>query len=289
MGQLEEALAEFELSLNPGKTLVIPLPARLEAEGLAELHTWNFGAHPQRQTRDVLAYFDRLTDLRSDDPETSTSSYGIARLQGVQWHPDVWLVVQNCVAAFIVNEPSVLESTGKLLAAGAAQSLPVDVSTLQTVLNSVIGKCAPLRRDSEVAWATWLAIEHGVTLDQQSCKLLGGYDDSFVALLAILADKRGLCRSQLDYSAWRGFMVRDQLMGPHWLLSYEARQQNWLGPRGGGDHRDRDPFFSEVKGAGVSFLNFSAKTQPTYPAQPGTIPRTVAGISVVGAGYGQVP
>ena len=286
LGQLEEALAEFELSLNPRKTLVVPLPARLESEGLAELRMWNFGADPQRQTRDVLAYFDRLTDLRSDDPETSTSSYGIARLQGVPWHPDVWLVVQSCVAAFILNEPSVLESTGKLLATGAAQSLPVDVSTLETVLNSVIGKCAPLRRDSEMAWATWLAIEHGVTLDQQACKLLSGYDDSFVALLAILAEQRGYCKNQLDHSAWHVFMVEDELKGPHWLLSYEARQQSWLGSRGGGDHRDADPFFRDVKSAGVSFLNFSAKTQPSYAVQPGTTSPAGSGSSTVGAGYG---
>ena len=228
------------------------------------------------------------TKLRtpSDDPETSTSSYGIARLQGVPWHPDVWLVVQSCVAAFILNEPSVLESTGKLLARGAAQSLPVDVSTLETVLNSVIGKCAPLRRDSEMAWATWLAIEHGVTLDQQACKLLSGYDDSFVALLAILAEQRGYCKSQLDHSAWHVFMVEDELKGPHWLLSYEARQQSWLGSRGGGDHRDADPFFRDVKSAGVSFLNFSAKTQPSYAVQPGTTSPAGSGSSTVGAGYG---
>ena len=188
---LEQALSEFELSLNPSKTLVSPLPARLEVEGIAELRMWSFADHPRKQTRDVLAYFDRLTELRSDDPATSISSYGIARLQGVEWHPDVWKIVQNCVATFVLNEPSVLESTGKLLAAGTAHGLPVDASTLQTTLNSVIGKCAPLRCDSEVAWATWLAIEHGVVLDQRACNLLGGYNDSFVALLAILAGKRG--------------------------------------------------------------------------------------------------
>ena len=283
---LEQALSEFELSLNPSKTLVSPLPARLEVEGIAELRMWSFADHPRKQTRDVLAYFDRLTELRSDDPATSMSSYGIARLQGVEWHPDVWKIVQNCVATFVLNEPSVLESTGKLLAAGTAHGLPVDASTLQTTLNSVIGKCAPLRCDSEVAWATWLAIEHGVVLDQRACNLLGGYNDSFVALLAILAEKRGRCSSRLDDSSWRQLMVGNELQGPHWLVSYEARQQSWLPSKGGGDHRDGDPFFSGVKSAGVSFLNLSARTQPTYQLQPRTTRPSGTGGAAVGAGYG---
>lgn len=269
---LEEALDIYELSLNPRKVEVIELPDRLEPDGIGELRRWAFSKNPRRQASDATEYFDRLSELRTDDPETSASSFGIARLQGVDFHPVVWKDVQARASAFAVNEPSVLGSLGKLLAAGTARGLAVDSVSLSTMVNEILIRSAPLHRDSEVAWALWFAVEHGLPIATDTCEHLRDIRDSFGVLLALLAEQEGLLECDLEKDAWKETMATDELNGGRWLLSYEAREQGWLQSAGGGDHRLSDPLFSQLAREGVSFLDFSAQTQPSFQVPPSPVP-----------------
>jgi hypothetical protein len=122
-----------------------------------------------------------------------------------------------------------------------------------------------------VVWALWLAVEHGVPLDRETCRILGQVRESFGVLLVLLASRRRLLASQPSRTEWRAAMSTAELSGPRWLLSYEARHQRWMQSTGGGDHRSSDPFFSQLAAAGVSFMDLNARTRPTFRvrARPG--------------------
>lgn len=48
-------------------------------------------------------------------------------------------------------------------------------------------------------------------------------------------------------------MTTEELRGPRWLLSYEARIKGWLPSKNTADHAADDAFFSKLKDASVSF------------------------------------
>lgn len=280
---LEEALEDLELSLNPRKVDVDALPDGLEASGVDELRRWSFSSHTTRQGTDASAYFDRLAELRTDDPESSATAFGISRLQGVAWHRDVWPRVEMRAATLVLNEPSAIQSFAKLLASARDRGLPIDSQVLGSALNAILERSAPLGRDSEVAWALWLAIEYAVPLESSACKALGHVHDSFGVLLALLAGRRGILGAPPKRDEWRTAMATPELEGERWLLSYEARERGWMRSMGGGDHRSTDPFFSELARAGVSFMNLGAQTEPTFEIAPPSRPGE-AGVGSVGYG-----
>jgi hypothetical protein len=264
---LEEALSTYELSLNPKKTSIQPLPDRLEAEGIAELRRWTFSSHPRGQTKDTIDYFDRLSDLRTEDPETSASAYGLTRLRGVNWTTDAWSVAQARAASFAINEPSVLRAYAGLLKSGRTRGLSIDNAVLGTVINQVIQKAAPLGRDSEVAWALWLAIEHKVRVTPSACSVIEKLRESCSVLLALMADELNLLKVSPDRSKWKDILTPDSLQGRFWLLSYEATHQGWLPTTGNTDHRLEDAFFTDLVDHNISFLNLNASTPtPSYTA-----------------------
>jgi len=54
LGALQEALADFELSVNPRKTLICDLPDLIESSGVNELRRWEFGRGVKHRERTLL-------------------------------------------------------------------------------------------------------------------------------------------------------------------------------------------------------------------------------------------
>ena len=77
-------------------------------------------------------------------------------------------------------------------------------------------------------------------------------------------------------------MTEDELVGNHWLLSYEARLKGWLPSRNTANHVLLNPFFADLFNGGVSFYDTNALTLSFQPHQ--LIP-TIAG----GGGPSPVP
>jgi hypothetical protein len=90
------------------------------------------------------------------------------------------------------------------------------------------------------------------------CKI----EDSVVSLLALDAWKKGHIRSTVVANSLQNFMTEAELMGAHWLLSYEASVKGWLPSIGGQDHIAANPCFNYLRAQGVSFYNAAAATPP---------------------------
>jgi len=80
-------------------------------------------------------------------------------------------------------------------------------------------------------------------------------EDSVVAVLALDARDRGQIQEGLDTSKWEEFLVKDELYGEQWLLSYEAIQKGYLSVTE--DYITTDSWFGQLKDAGVSFYDNS--------------------------------
>jgi hypothetical protein len=150
-------------------------------------------------------------------------------------------------------EPTSLQQIAAAFARAHAQDCAVNVDELARAIGFVIAQHAPQGHGSEVAWALWMALSFSCTITEtRSIQALGRMKDSAVALLALDAYDRDLLPG-LDLSHWSSLMTPNELYGPHWLLSYEARMRNWLGTLGGGDHVTADPAFNFLQQHNVRF------------------------------------
>src|SRR5260370_12821769 len=78
---LEDALAEFELELNPHKTSIDQLPQELDNPGIQELRTFAIRDHPVGQQSDLLHLFSRAFDLQRSHPDKNILRYAVASLR----------------------------------------------------------------------------------------------------------------------------------------------------------------------------------------------------------------
>ena len=78
---LEDALADFELELNPHKTSIDQLPQQLDNPGIQELRRFNVRDHPVGQQSDLLHLFSRAFDLQRLFPDKNILRYAVASLR----------------------------------------------------------------------------------------------------------------------------------------------------------------------------------------------------------------
>ena len=125
-----------------------------------------------------------------------------------------------------------------------------------TLSNFQILRYAPLGYSSEVAWAIWSAIVFNLPISKLAAESISQMSDSVVALLALDARRRGQINQGLDTSKWEEFLLKEELYGEQWLLSYEANRQGYLS--GTEDYVASDSWFSQLKNAGVTFYDINA-------------------------------
>ena len=131
----------------------------------------------------------------------------------------------------------------------------LDMYALEAAFNSQIEFHARRAHASEVAWAIYAVMILGLCVSDGAAEAASEVDSSFVALLLLDAEERGIAKKGLVPSRWQSVMTKDELCGEHWLLSYEANMKGWLPTSGQGDHVNQHPLFRELKSRQVEFYD----------------------------------
>lgn len=77
-------------------------------------------------------------------------------------------------------------------------------------------------------------------------------------MLALHAERLGLCQRPLNPAQWLPLMTPDELYGEAWLLAYEALVRNWLPSATGNNYVSVDAAFGSLESLGVRFYIESA-------------------------------
>jgi Reverse transcriptase (RNA-dependent DNA polymerase) len=277
---LESCLSDFELALNPKKTMVVELPLPLEATWAAE--GLNMRSTRSGQATDITRYFSRAYSMHSQYPNDAVLQFAIAKFRSVTIDPANWELFQRllllCVAPEPASFPYALEQIIIRVNAGAT---PV-IAELESIANGLIISHAKLRHSSEVANALWgcLALSLRVSADAVDC--VSSCDDSVVALLALDCEQHGLMSKSLDKTHWASLMTVDSLYDENWLLAYEANVKGWLPSASGTDHVATDPNFGFLKAGGVQFYDSGLGA----PAGTGTVPLPTLQVIATAPGSG---
>jgi hypothetical protein len=267
----------FELGLNPRKTKIVDLPHPIQETWSGELRKFSFRSSIGGQRHDLVHYFSRAFELAEQYPEETVLKYAIGRMRGVNVLPANWGVYQSLLFQCGSAEPGTLPLMFEELVRYTQLGHALALVTLGDLLNHQIVEQARVGHASEVAWALWGAVAFGVSLEKAAADAVVQMEDSFVALLALDAEHRGLIPSHLNPTAWATWMTADDLYGDQWLLAYEANVKGWLPAVGGVDHVASDPAFGYLKTHAVSFYD-PALAAPVMPSA--TRPRFSGGTGV---------
>lgn len=265
---IESALSQYELGLNPSKTMIRKLPIALEDHWSRELRIFVIRGNQKAQLGDVISYFSRAFELAEEYPGKPVLKYAINRLRSIiinkEVKQSVWPMLQDLMLECIINEPGTINYVLNLFVKCFNNDYKIDTNQLEGVLNSQIINHAPLGHGSEVAWSLWGSILFDLQLYPKTAQIISEIEDSVVALLALDAESQGLFQEPLERGVWSQYMNQQGLYGEQWLLSYEANIKKWI-PANGRDHVNADSRFNYLKKNGIQFYDASvAAKKITY-------------------------
>lgn len=267
---LEEALADFELAINPTKTQILELPQPFLDGWTHELATFPIRDVTSSQIlTDLIALFSRAAAMAS--ARAGPLKYALVRSRDIEiTDSEIWSPFQNLVWSAVSAEPTTMAAALDLLAEKSAQvDSPADKDSAAEVIEGLLLAHSPVRNASEVAWGLWAAIALDVAMSADAARAISTMEDDFVALLALDADSRGLFPSgQLDSSGWETLTDYDAVLdGHHWLLAYEGAVRKWL--EAPATRIAQSKFFRELRRRRVRFYDVNPKRNPfTGPSGP---------------------
>jgi len=254
--ELENALGEFELALNPLKTTTAALPQPLDRDWVISIRGYEIDdGEVDRKT--LVKYFNHVFDLARNRPFDAVIAYAVGRLRTVEVAEDVWPDFQNLLFQCAMADPASLPTVvGQLYRHAKFGVSP----RLRDVVNELVAYHAPLGHASETLWAIWAAIWFKCDLSATAAEAILKIDDPLVWVAALDCRSRGLI-SFPDLSVLDSRVDSSELLDRNWILAYEAPLRGWYGDKTG-IYRDRD--FGPLATADVSFYDPNPKTPVAF-------------------------
>ena len=274
---LQEALATFELALNPHKLEIATLPQSLEPEWKSALRVVPY--RPGRETTeraDITLLFDTAFRAAAQNKSESVLAYALGRFISQDHeerrrvrHPANWPRFQRLALQAALAEPGVLPKVAHLLYWERTRGRPIEKTLVSQAVNALAVDAASKGHASEVAWAIWAAIALGLRIQAPAARVISRMSDDIVALTALHGRVVGAMGPGLDVSHWASWMTDTELRGEHWLTAYEAFEHGWLPSATGSDYIAADPVAAFMRSAGVRFYDEAATLPAARKAVPG--------------------
>lgn len=110
LAALQETLLEYELRLNPRKTIVERTPMGFEPEWIHELRDFEFSTNPRGQATDLVRYFDYVTAYFHAAPREHVVKYALARIRALPVLVPNWDLYQSLLVQAVTAEPGAISA-----------------------------------------------------------------------------------------------------------------------------------------------------------------------------------
>ncbi|MBM7332690.1 RNA-directed DNA polymerase [Alloalcanivorax marinus] len=258
LAKLQEALEQYELTLNSSKTKIIELPCPLDPIWLHELKNYHFRNGRTKQRNDLLHYFDLVMDYLGKFPDDPIVKYAILKSSSRLTYTSNWPAYQSIILQWSIAEPGILPIALDFIKFYESNGYLINKSELQDTLEFLIAEHAPMGHTSEVCYAIFGMMLFGLTFSDSTVKVLSEIENPFIALLTLDAQQRKLISSAHTFTLWRSLMTPSELTTSNWLLAYEALVKGWLPSSTGKDYVSSDPGFKYLKAKNVFFYDESS-------------------------------
>lgn len=264
---LQAGLMEFELSLNPSKTSILPLPQPIEDPWIAELNTIDIDSRKGSFKKDIIRYCDTAFRLAGANPHEGILKYAAGRIAKIVAPSDAEDLIAHLLSQFASTEPGCLGMALRPILKRSGGS-PEQVQEETNLLAFIVREHAPQRNSSEVAWALWAALVLRRSLPSDIASLVVGMNESVCSLLLLHARRLKLIANQEAFSVLRKQLRTETLYGPRWLLLYESAKKGWFRFDKNAHPVTSDPNFKRLWKKNVSFYD-ETKIELPPPRQPG--------------------
>ena len=187
--------------------------------------------------------------------------YGVSRLHSILVHADNFQFIEDLLAQCAMTEPSCLKHVWSLLNKFRSEGYSPKKTLWNQVLNTVVVQQTPLNHSSVSSWAIWIMKELQIKMSIAAQKEVNKSTDCTTGLMGLWLGEKGLADINRLTDLKFQFSSYNNLMGPNWLLCYEANRQGWFG-NAGAARIQNEPAFAMLASKDVSFLNRSAVTLP---------------------------
>jgi hypothetical protein len=275
IGSLQELLSDFELELNPKKTVVRELPVPFDYPWASELRTLPLRSHPNGQATDLIRIFDKAFEYTLQYPDQPVLRYVLGRLKRFRAHQRNWQLYQDLLLQCMTVESGTIFAGLSHILDHFHGGFRVRRDVIEPALNRLIVRHCTFGHGNEIAWALWGLMTLRFQIASATVSMLGKITDPTVVLLTLHASRLHLCQGPLDLTLWTSLMTPDQLYGEHWLLAYEALVRGWLPSANGRDYVKADPLFKNLASLGIKFYKERAvrRVRPTgIPPSVGLAP-----------------
>jgi len=253
---LQEVLSQFELELNTSKTEIIKLPLEIDPLWLHELQKFDISmATARAQRRTLLSFFDMTMDHLSREPYEPILKYAVIRTSSHIVQSNNYALYQRILLQWAIAEPSTLPVVIDFIAFYRNAGIQVDIDEIKQTLEFIIVENSRQSHTSEICWAIWGMMLLNIEFAPEVTDTIKSIENSFVALLTLDAQRRGLISIEETFELWGSLMTPQELKGSNWLLAYEALKKGWLEPVGGQNYLNESTGFSFLLEKNVSFYD----------------------------------
>ena len=255
----ERLLMDYEMSLNPAKTLISEGIRLHDNAWLIQMRQARYrDDSPTHLAGDVIDLFTMAFETASRDASTGAISYAIKRCNPFPGG-SAWPTYQQLLLTSATLEPSCLPHVRDVLLFAEEVGLPLDRAGIAESMNQVCVTHAPQDHGSEVAWALSILRELALPVDSTTARRVVEMSDNFSLLLLLDAwTKSKRMRRSVDLNpVVKRAEAPTALMTEDWLLAYESRCRRWCRPVGW----RASPAWRELRDARVRFLTFTVSTR----------------------------
>lgn len=254
---VREVAAAFELELNNEKSGIFPTSRRQDIgwQQAARAHIPKIAsAQGGVVTSELRHFFYELGRVCDAHPEVNVEKFGLQHARTALVAAADWKEIQFDLINAYRRNPTLIPFLVEICLLRQVAHQDVDATVIRELIEHRIPFLAKSNRTGEIVWLLFLSIRLNISLSGHAVRPLSRIENSFVALLVVCLNARGLLNGSVDRSIWDQSLNADGLRGPMWLYAYEAVTQGFL-PGTGSTFIDNDPYFSLLKAKRVQFLD----------------------------------
>ncbi|HEY6128709.1 MAG TPA: RNA-directed DNA polymerase [Candidatus Acidoferrum sp.] len=256
---LHGAARQFELEINDIKTEILPVPEALEPFWKTQLRSLDIRDGDRGSS--LKSLFDRAVELSEQFKHDSVHTYAVRKVLGRDVGRSDWEMCEPLLLRSALGEPSLLPWLLQIY----EKSRHGYSEGLVNLIDSLCRYHSPLQQGNEVAWSLWIARTLKLELSKEAAEAVVLVDDDIVALVALDLMDVGLMPT-VETPLWESHINADSLYSDHWLLAYEAYEQEWLQPSSAGDYiaEDAHGCFPLLREYGVKFYDPERRWEGSY-------------------------
>lgn len=263
LAAITKAIGQYELQINASKTRVIEVKELVEESWKYSVKKLSISPKRKQQRDDIHHYFESLFSLEHRFKDESLVKYGLKQLSSTIIKKSNWDVLEAYLLKCGYSFPNTIQIIAHILSTYRFHGYPLNVDAITRFCNTLVQESSRADHHGEVSWLLWICKELGINLEASAVNEVIRMGSPVCTLILLDLCNSGVVTKKIAIKNLLPIADEAALIGPEWLLAYEAGRRKWLGNKNI-KHISNNVFFNALRKAGVRFYDESKKIAPIF-------------------------